>query len=308
MENPLSNELRITTVSLLKKFIENAGSQEQFKRVYSIHSLLGVVLSEVPKLSMMAIELLGELLKLNKDNSLTSTKNRLRMIQFGIVLVLMQVSIKAKDEDLKKEAGEMIKNDFQVKEFEWNLKALERHLSTTYNNKDRGRFLPDIQSNKNTQSDKQANTKSKSQFPGREFINYLYYEYSKQQLDALQDQDTNSEKYFIFFEYSFLLTISKLQVIDLVEVRNKLRTITSQMMWIKEKQKKSFKTLSKKKIKDLNKDFETNIVPKNYTVKPGLSEYLNPVDKNTKLIQKVKSIYGLNRAPSKVQKIFEYWK
>jgi len=308
MENPLSVELRIATVNLCKGFIENTGSQEQFNKVYSIHSLLGVVLAEVPKLSMIALELLGELLRLNKDNSLTSTKNRLRMIQFGIVVVLVQVSLKAKDEDLRKKAEEMIKSDFSVEEFEWNLKALEIHLSTTCNSKDRGRFLPDIELSKNlqdTETSKSTNNKSKPQFPGKEFINYLYYEYSKQQLDAPQDQD-NNEKYFILFEYLLLLTISKLQSIDFVEVRNRLRIITSEVVWAKKRQKKSFKALNKNKVEDLTKDLEVNRVSKNHTTKPKPSECLKPIDKNTKLIPKVKSMYRLSETTSKIQKNFKY--
>lgn len=105
-----------------------------------------------------------------------------------------------------------------------------------------------------------------------------------------------------------MLKSRKLQTIDFVEVRNKLRTITSQMLWVKERQRKNFKALSKKKVvKDLNKDLEANVAPKNYTMKPSLLKYLKPVDKGSKSSQKMKPVHRASQQPSKVQKILGYF-
>eukprot|EP00826_Nyctotherus_ovalis_P049493 TRINITY_DN5994_c0_g1_i26.p1 TRINITY_DN5994_c0_g1~~TRINITY_DN5994_c0_g1_i26.p1 ORF type:complete len:187 (-),score=46.59 TRINITY_DN5994_c0_g1_i26:1097-1657(-) len=76
------------------------------------------------------------------------------------------------------------------------------------------------------------------------------------------------------------------------------------MLWVKERQRKNYKVLSKKKvIKDLNKDLEANMAPKNYTMKPNLLKYLKPVDKNSKSSQKIKPVHKFSQQPSKVQKI-----
>lgn len=203
-------------MGLLKGFAENGTAQEHFRKLYSLHSLLNLAVAELPRLSTLTLELLEELLKGNQGSALKSdrdslpNRNRTRMMQYGLVPVLVHASLRARDEGLRKLAEEMVKNCFPVEELEWNLKALEGHLVTNFSSahKERARFLPEIQPKgsqdddapKLVQSSSTPRLKSKGGFPGKDFISYLYWEYSKQQVDPQQELDDYGEKYYILTE------------------------------------------------------------------------------------------------------------
>lgn len=197
--------------------------QNQTKLIYSIHSLLGVIISETPKLAVLSLQLLSELLKLystntsNPNKKSSNEKNRLRIMLQGLVPALLHTIIKTKDENIKKEAEEILNNDCYLKELEGNLKLLERYLATTPAafSRDLARILPEIPQNKKPQDGNDDGTKTerntnntvshsngnhRESFPGRQFINYLYMEYANQQSDANREQKAQEEKNYILSE------------------------------------------------------------------------------------------------------------
>ena len=115
--------------------IKESEFRHQFISSRSIHLLADTVLSNVNELSDTSSDVLLCLLSSMKTNvyipgkTAHTMKQRARIIQCGLILVLTHKLINTDDGILK----ESIKNACDIKELEWNVEAIEKVLSSKGN-------------------------------------------------------------------------------------------------------------------------------------------------------------------------------
>ena len=305
---------------------ENAISQNIFNEIYSIHSLLDIILAGIPKVSIASMQLIADLLKQNQTNiyipgkTQSSEKNRIKIIRYGFVPILIHASLNGKSEKFRRTAENIVRYNCYLKELEWSLTMLMRYIAVnpSINKKctlpaiaqkksnTALEIVPELSSKTkasihNSDSPYSSNT-SKQNFPSAKFMNYLVMEYSNQQRNHNKKMEFYDEISYVLSEYFYYIN-RKSRELNFLEVRARLISLIGSIK-VSHKNKELMKDKHGGEKKLFKKDKDQVFPLNDYGTKSSIMEYLKfPAMNEGSSSTRVKSFPKFDQSPSKTQKI-----